>query len=56
MKAKNEYYNVYAVINSQPISKVNARRMSRENAEAKAAKLIADGSPRAYAVIDGGKA
>lgn len=55
MKSKNEYYNVYAVVKGMPIEKVNARRMSRESAEAKAAKLMADGSPRAYAIPDGGR-
>lgn len=55
MKANNGYWNVYAVVDGQPIRKVNARRMSRGAANAKADKLVADGSPRAYAVKDGGK-
>lgn len=48
-------YNVYAVVDGRPIAKVNARRMSRATAVAKADKLVAEGSPRAYAVRDGGR-
>jgi hypothetical protein len=55
MKKNNEYYNVYAVVNGKPIAKVNVRCMSRKAAESKAAKLVAAGSPRAYAVKDGCK-
>lgn len=55
MKNDKVMYNVYAVIDSKPIVKVNARRMSQEAAQTKADKLIAEGSPRAYAIRDGGK-
>jgi hypothetical protein len=55
MKNATRMYNVYAVVGGMPIAKVNARRMTREAAESKAAKLVAAGSPRAYAVKDGGK-
>ncbi len=55
MKKDAVMYNVYAVVNGAPIAKVNARRMSRESATTKADKLVADGSPRAYAIPDGGK-
>jgi len=55
MKSKNEYYNVYAVVNGKPLAKINARRMSQALATAKADKLMADGAPRAYAIRDGGK-
>ncbi len=55
MKSETKYYNVYAVVNGEPIKKVNARRMSRESAWSKLDKLAASGVTRAYAILDGGK-
>lgn len=52
MKNKSPLYNVWAVVNSQPFAKINKRRMSREAAQAKVDRLLADGSPRAYAIVD----
>ena len=49
------WWNVYAVVGNKPLTRMNVRRMSRETANAKANKLVADGAARAYAVKDGGR-
>ena len=41
-------YNVYAVIDNQPIARVNKRRMSRDRALTTVSVLKAKGAVRAY--------
>lgn len=52
MTNSKRLYNVYAVVNGQPITKINQRRMNKALAEAKAERLLAEGAARAYAVKD----
>jgi hypothetical protein len=50
MAVKKTLFNVYAVVNSQPIAKINKVRLGKEAAEKKVAQLIVAGAARVYAV------